>query len=365
MYDESSTHNQLTEWLLRETPKKGLKHIAPLVTAVASDIGRIRSENQDRAVVARGVTASGEGYTILALADGMGGMSDGAQCAAITLGEFVETFHRGMTVGVRADVASLMWVAANEANQKVYKKYAGRGGSTLVAVVLMSTGVAYSLSVGDSRIYGFGREGLVSLSVDDTIAGQLGRPVSGLEQNRLLQFIGMGSDLEPHINELDYLKFRYLLLTSDGIHYLDKYSDLMAQVIANSLDINFSVRRLLELAGWVGGHDNASIIMISLDSASLFERSKSYLEIWDAYDGVQFLVHERSVRSAPPPYISKSDEGKKDYTEQPIVSAKKSTKKSEPKSKGSRSRSKKKSEDPKPPEEKSLFQMEFPTNEKE
>lgn len=365
MYVESSMLNQLTAWLLRETPKKGVRHIASLAIAAASDIGRIRSENQDRVIVARGVTASGDGYTILGLADGMGGMIDGAQCAAITLGEFIETFHRGVRITARADVASLMWVAANEANQKVYKKYLGRGGSTLVAIVLMSTGVVYSLSVGDSRIYGLTQEGLVPLSIDDTIAGQLGRSLSGLEQNRLLQFIGMGSDLEPHVSELDCIRFRSLLLTSDGVHYLDKYSDLMGQVITSSGDVGLCVRRLLELAGWAGGHDNASIIMVSLDSTSLFDRSKSYLEVWDAYDGLQFLTYERPLRSAPPSSISKSDDNKKDSLQPVTPSQKNSTKKNEPKPKVSKSRSKKKLEEPKAPEEKSLFQMEFPTNEKE
>ena len=54
-------HDQLQlrfqHWLMRKTDNKGVRHVGDLPIALASDIGLVRTENQDRLAVLR-VTSS-------------------------------------------------------------------------------------------------------------------------------------------------------------------------------------------------------------------------------------------------------------------------------------------------------------------
>jgi len=77
--ESSLLQSRVTDWLLRRMPTSGVRRVAPLVAAIASEIGSVREENQDRAVIARGWSSQGQDYSVIAVADGIGGMRDGAQ----------------------------------------------------------------------------------------------------------------------------------------------------------------------------------------------------------------------------------------------------------------------------------------------
>ncbi|MBK8162011.1 MAG: protein phosphatase 2C domain-containing protein [Gammaproteobacteria bacterium] len=144
----SAIQTQLTAWLLRRTAVAG----AFLSAAIATDVGSVRGDNQDRGVIARGRDSLGHEYAVAAVADGIGGMRDGAACAAISLGTFLDNLRQHAESGT---VNAEDWIrrAANAANQAVFTKYRGDGGSTLVAVLVRSGFPACWLSVGDSRVY--------------------------------------------------------------------------------------------------------------------------------------------------------------------------------------------------------------------
>ena len=184
---KSPIQNQLTAWLLRRTSTVGVRRVASLAAAVASEIGNVRDENQDRAVIARGRDRQGRDYTLVAVADGIGGMRDGATCAAMGIGAFLAALHQHAQMG---SDSSEDWIrrAINTANEAVYTRFRGDGGSTLVALLVRPGHTACWLSVGDSRVYLSTEKYLTQISVDDTIAGQLGKsPEAALEQSKLLQ----------------------------------------------------------------------------------------------------------------------------------------------------------------------------------
>src|SRR5687768_15377169 len=96
----SLIQKQLTNWLLRRTPNSGVRRVATLSAALASDVGNVREDNQDRAVVIRGRDQKGQEYVLVVVADGIGGMIDGASCAAIAIAAFVAAVDRlALTVG--------------------------------------------------------------------------------------------------------------------------------------------------------------------------------------------------------------------------------------------------------------------------
>ena len=286
--DSASIDAQLTSWLLRRTATTGVRRVVSLNAAIATDVGSVRKENQDRVAVARGTDAQGRAYMVMALADGMGGMRDGAECAAIALGSFFGSIHQAASSG--ANSSGWLVAAALRGNATVYDKYRGEGGATLVAALVIDKSPVRWLSVGDSRVHLLVGAALTQLSKDDTIAGQLGKPTAaGLDRSSLLQFIGIGDQLEPHIGVVEREGGGTVFLTSDGVHFID--AAWLAKVAANSPDPGTCARRMTELAKWCGGPDNASVGIVSLETASdpSVPSGSAGLEIWDPFGDLQLI----------------------------------------------------------------------------
>lgn len=289
---------QLTNWLLRRTPTGGVRRVAPLAAAIASEVGNIRTDNQDRAVIVRGRDRHGRDYAIVAVADGIGGMRDGAACASLALGALVAALDQQAQ---RADIEGEQWIrnAVFAADEAVFAQSRGDGGSTLVALVIRPGFSIHWLSVGDSRVYSSNGKSLAQTSIDDTIAGQLGKNLEGSsEQSKLLQFIGMGSELEPHIGEFGHGTLDAVLLTTDGVHYLSSTPNWLGQIVSNAPDPGACVKRLVELAKWCGGPDNATVAMISLSANWEPDDRPAYpcLEVWDAFGELQVIQGYPSAR---------------------------------------------------------------------
>ena len=281
--------SRITTWFMRRTPNSGGRRVIALSAALSSEMGVVRSENQDRVAIARGNDFAGRSFILVALSDGIGGMKNGAECAATALGAFFGAFSE--EVQVEGEPTRWLSRATHKANLAVHAKFSGDGGATLVAVLISAGGLVHWLSVGDSRVYHSLGTKLTQISVDDTIAGQLGKIIDhGLGQSNLLQFIGMGKQLEPHIAKLDTGMQGSVLLTSDGVHFLNP--EWLGQIVGHSPDPGMCVRRLAELAKWCGGPDNASVAMIALDAEindPPNDHSNGGIEIWDSFGELQII----------------------------------------------------------------------------
>lgn len=291
---------RLTAWLNRRTTTGGVRRVALLGAAIASELGCVRQDNQDRALVARGRDKSGQEYAVVAVADGMGGMRDGAACASLTVGAFVASLN-GYDQARDTDIESRIRQAIIAADRAVFEKFGGDGGSTLVALVIRPGHSIHWASVGDSRVYTSSGKTLTQVSVDDTIAGQLGKNVEGgFDQSKLLQFVGMGSEIEPHVVELLEGNVDAIILTTDGIHYLGQSPNWLGQIIVNAPDPGACVKRLVELAKWCGGPDNATVAMISLSAnwESNDQPDYSCLEVWDSFGELQILSENLALGNA-------------------------------------------------------------------
>ncbi|WP_156899546.1 hypothetical protein [Pleomorphomonas koreensis] len=112
------------------------------------------------------------------------------------------------------------------------------------------------------------------LSRDDTINALLRRQegeAEGPKDSRLLQFVGMGEEMEAQI-ALVQGQFSSMLLTSDGAH--DVPHSVFQRVIAAAAGGNDLIRKLLTLSEITGGRDNASAILLPIGrQAEIFEES--------------------------------------------------------------------------------------------
>lgn len=307
---------------MRRTAPSGVRRVSPIAAALATEIGEVRNENQDRIVCARGRDKLGRPFAIIALADGIGGMRQGAECAALTLGSLLSDVAEAAQSSINASKWLLRGI--HQANKDVRAMIYGEGGSTLATVLLAGDGTCYWASVGDSRVYQINGSKLTQLSTDDTIAGQLGRGADvGIEQSKLIQFIGIGKPLEISVSELDISTSKTVFLTTDGVHYLDS-TPWFGQLIKHAPDPGICVRRMVELSKWCGGPDNASAAVVTLGGVldEGLPRLDGCLEVWDPFGELQVIVETSLGSILPTPVGAKDD---MPVTFQPMVAKMSST----------------------------------------
>ncbi|MCH7370329.1 protein phosphatase 2C domain-containing protein [Aeromonas sp. MR16] len=270
----------LQKHLARGVLSRGLLSIDGGAIAIASDLGVKRTENQDRAAVMkfRSPTAL---YTLAAVVDGMGGMRDGEQAAELAISTFFNSVLGSIHLGSEHAITQ----ATLAANNAVFAFANGKGGSTLSALLLCSDDVNVTVNVGDSRIYAKDSvlNRLIRLSVDDSLAEAVGG--SGTE---LLQFIGMGEGIKPHVAPLKS-EVSQIYLTTDGVHYIEPKT--LSDIVENADRVNQIVERLIATARWCGGPDNASICAVDLELLTFEEHvdDTTVIKVSDPYTSMQFI----------------------------------------------------------------------------
>ncbi|HAH2440819.1 TPA: hypothetical protein GHC40_10545, partial [Escherichia coli] len=202
-------HEQIHAWLHRKNISSSVRRVSMLPAAIATDIGLVRKENQDRVAVLKFRPFSkNKDMIVIALADGMGGMEGGANAASLTVSSFFTEIikHSGLPIRQCLEIAVL------KANESVLKVYNGNGGATLSALAVDDSDNITAINVGDSRIYSINAEHIKQISEDDTLAvlakkynEHLGSD-SGVIDSRLggelVQFIGLDGVLEIHFHDI-------------------------------------------------------------------------------------------------------------------------------------------------------------------
>jgi hypothetical protein len=104
----------------------------------------------------------------------------------------------------------------------------------------------------------------------------------------LLQFVGIGDALEPHV-EVVADAGSTLLLTTDGVHFIDP--GYLSKVIHHAPDLGLCARRLVELSKMLGGPDNASVAVLSLDALTVDPEPNldGAFEAWDPFGELQVM----------------------------------------------------------------------------
>jgi PPM family protein phosphatase len=286
---------------------------------IASWIGK-RDDNQDEVVFCKfaGIDNGGR-FRAAILSDGIGGLRDGALAAKIATASVVSQLLDFDATNPEVSLRR----AVSVANETVYEMLRGRGGCTLSVLVCTSNRIAIG-NVGDSRIFGFAADGTKQLTTDDTIAAyadSMGRQAGNASDLRgLAQFIGMGAGLDARIESIAD-SFTDFLLTSDGIHFIGQQNiDVLKKHASNARTF---AQRLIHLAEWYGGSDNASLAFVPMASlkAAVSSSPDGTMEIWSPRESAQIwlimpahvqvdtLGSDRSLKKSAPPKLRK--EGKK------------------------------------------------------
>ncbi|MDQ1418767.1 MAG: family protein phosphatase [Acidimicrobiaceae bacterium] len=229
----------------------------------ATDVGRVRANNQDQLLVTDG---------LFAVADGMGGHAAGEVASLAAVEALKATYQRkGGTEGLVE--------AAEQANRTIWER--GQNdpelhgmGTTLVAVALVNEDNEDRLAivnVGDSRVYLLRQGELEQLTTDHSLVqelvddGQLSEVEATVHPQRhvLTRALGVDSVVNVDVLQLLPLKGDRLMLCSDGLPR--ELSDLqMASIMRRLADPNDAARELVSAAKNRGGNDNITVVVVDV-----------------------------------------------------------------------------------------------------
>jgi protein phosphatase len=253
-----------------------------LRTAVASDLGLIRSNNED---------AAHAGPRLLAVADGIGGAPAGELASDIvirSLAALEDVPDPGTpTEALRAalDEANRQIGAATEADPT------RQGMGTTVTALMVAGDQLALLHVGDSRGYLLRAATLSRLTRDDTFVQELvDRGVLSAEeaqhhpQRSIITQAVQGGDFTATASMLTPETGDRYLLCSDGLS--DYVSDgAIEQALQLCPDPQLCAERLIRLALRAGAPDNVTVIVSDVAFAQVAERDVSDEDLSDVAAG--------------------------------------------------------------------------------
>lgn len=235
---------------------------APGVTAFGrSDVGRIRTGNEDAFLVAG---------TVFAVADGMGGHRAGEVASAAALEPL--TLLDGQHFEDAGAALAALTAAAAAANAEVSRRSLDdpelEGMGTTLTALLIDNGAAHLVHVGDSRAYLSRGGALAQLTDDHTLVqalidqGRLTPAEAGKHPHRsvITRAIGVAADVEVDARSITLEPDDTLLLCSDGLTGMIT-DERIAELLATHAPAD-AIDALIAAANEAGGADNVTVLIV-------------------------------------------------------------------------------------------------------
>jgi protein phosphatase len=233
-----------------------------LITGSATDVGRVRTGNEDAYLV-------DEGIGLIAVADGMGGHQAGEVASSTAL----EALRAAVTGG---DAIRDAIVHANDA---VWEKSGAderlRGmGTTLTAGTPAAGDTLVIGHVGDSRAYLARNGSLERITVDHSVvaelvqAGELTEEQAELDPRRsmITRALGVEPGIDVDVITLELVPGDRVLLCSDGLTSMVREDDIGA-ILAREVDPTRAAHALIDAANDNGGADNITAVVVDVVEA--------------------------------------------------------------------------------------------------
>lgn len=237
---------------MSDAPGTELRIIA---VARRSDVGRRRSHNEDRDLVAP---------PILAVADGLGGQQAGEIAAAAAIAAVAKVSASPSPASLRA--------AVEEANRSV-RRLAARDparagmGTTLTAALLMEGKIGL-VHVGDSRAYRLRGGVLERLTEDHSVVAEMARrgEITATDAERhpnrnvITRAVGADPVIRADIFEIEAEAGDVLMLCTDGLCGAVR-DERMLEILLRDDDLDRSAAELTAAANDAGGPDNITVVL--------------------------------------------------------------------------------------------------------
>lgn len=293
-------------------------HGIPVTANVGTDVGKVRSNNED----SYGLAWASDSSLLLVVADGMGGHEAGEVASNLA----VRVIEDEVANNVGTDPRDTLYNALLEANRAILEEGTTSGtrgmGTTAICAYVQGYDV-YVAQVGDSRCYHIRSGHPIFRTTDHTrvqmlveegkIAPDQARfhPEAGM-LTRALGHAKMadGRPLVPEVFD-DPIRMQdgdSLILCSDGLH--DLLSDDEIAIMAAGKLGSEAINDLIQAACERGGHDNITVATLSYGS-QFAPRDENFILLDASEDQASFaedLTFEISRDSVdiPPPDIRES-----------------------------------------------------------
>ncbi|MCX6498453.1 MAG: protein phosphatase 2C domain-containing protein [Arthrobacter sp.] len=265
-----------------ETPadQAGTAPKRPLIMryAARSDVGRVRSKNDDSAYVGRHLAV---------VADGMGGHAGGDVASAATVLDMLH-LDRDDYEGGEADtvLADEIQTANSLLSELVHinPKLAGMG--TTVTALLLAGGKLHFAHIGDSRAYRLRNGKFEQVSVDHTFVQRLideGRlrpeeAETHPHKNVLMRVLGdVDASPELDLDVLDVEPGERWLLCSDGLNYVAGH--VVERSVRETKDLRECAETLVDLTLEAGAPDNVTVVMVDIAEQAPDDVSTAAVEV--------------------------------------------------------------------------------------
>jgi protein phosphatase len=175
-----------------------------------SDIGRIRSDNEDYYTVKK----IDKEETLFIVADGMGGHQAGDVASSLGTTSFVKQYKklRAGEMSIPKSLKIALEKANNSILDKATKEPDKKGMGTTFSAFVVEGMKGYIIHIGDSRIYQVRNNKIKQLTIDHTFVekmvqnGKITRKEARTHPHRNILYYSLGARevLEPHvINEFE------------------------------------------------------------------------------------------------------------------------------------------------------------------
>src|SRR5215212_6173006 len=222
-----------------------------LSSFAGSDVGRMRSGNEDSYFC---------GQTVFAVADGLGGHQGGEVASATAVEPLARLDGRGFPDP--GEAAEALATAIREANQAILDRAAGDPalydmGTTVTAAAAAGDGYIQLAHVGDSRAYLLREGALDQLTTDHTVVGELvrrGRLTPGqaaIHPERSILTRAVGLDPRVPVDTPDPLELRS--------------GDRIAGLRSAGPGGHAACRSLVDGANGAGGPGNSTVVLVRVE----------------------------------------------------------------------------------------------------
>ncbi|MGJ3190813.1 protein phosphatase 2C domain-containing protein [Paenarthrobacter sp. FR1] len=243
----------------KETPAE-----RPLIMryAARSDVGRIRSKNDDSAYVGRHLAV---------VADGMGGHAGGDVASASTVLDMIHLDHDDYPDGAETVLADEIQTANSLLSELVHQNPKLSGMGTTVTALLLEDRKLHFAHIGDSRAYRLRNKKFEQVSVDHTFVQRLideGRlrpeeAETHPHKNVLMRVLGdVDASPELDLDVLDVEPGERWLLCSDGLNYVAGH--VVERMVRETKDLRECAEILVDLTLEAGAPDNVTVVMVEI-----------------------------------------------------------------------------------------------------
>ncbi|AZB42891.1 Stp1/IreP family PP2C-type Ser/Thr phosphatase [Bacillus sp. FJAT-42376] len=242
-------------------------------TAFRSDIGKVRSHNED----CTGVFFNREQTAFAVVADGMGGHLAGDVASSMAVSAFRKLWED--SEGITTPEIAEKWLKSKieEVNLLLFdharKNPECSGmGTTFVGAICTRTFATVG-HIGDSRCYLLNANGFNQITEDHSLVNELVRSGEITKEdaehhprkNVLMRAMGTELSVQVEMKSFCTDEGDALLLCSDGLS--NKVSEEeMQYILSADFSLQQSAEKLIELANLNGGEDNISVAMVLMPS---------------------------------------------------------------------------------------------------